>query len=40
MLRDTDGDDVADEYQVVFTGLNNLRTACTASTGGRMAGCT
>ena len=25
VLRDTDGDDVADEYQVVFTGLNNLR---------------
>ena len=25
VLRDTDGDDVADEYQVIFTGLNNLR---------------
>ena len=25
MLRDTDGDDVADEYQFIFTGLNNLR---------------
>jgi putative membrane-bound dehydrogenase-like protein len=25
VLRDTDGDDVADEYQVIYTGLNNLR---------------
>ena len=25
VLRDTDGDDVADEYQVIFTGMNNLR---------------
>jgi putative membrane-bound dehydrogenase-like protein len=25
MVRDTDGDDVADEYTVVFTGLNTLR---------------
>ncbi|MEM7383469.1 MAG: PVC-type heme-binding CxxCH protein [Verrucomicrobiota bacterium] len=25
VLRDTDGDDVADEYQIVYTGLNNLR---------------
>lgn len=25
VLRDTNGDDVADEYQIVFTGLNNLR---------------
>ena len=25
VLRDTYGDDVADEYQVIFTGLNNLR---------------
>ena len=25
VLRDTDGDDVADEYQIIYTGLNNLR---------------
>ena len=25
VLRDTDGDDVADEYQVIYTGMNNLR---------------
>ena len=25
VLRDTDGDDVADEYQIIFSGLNNLR---------------
>ena len=25
VLRDTDGDDIADEYQVIYTGLNNLR---------------
>ena len=25
VLRDTDGDDVADEYQVIYTGLGNLR---------------
>ena len=25
VLRDTNGDDVADEYQVIYTGLNNLR---------------
>ena len=24
VLRDTDGDDVADEYQIIYTGLNNL----------------
>ena len=25
VLRDTDGDDVADEYKIIYTGLNNLR---------------
>ena len=25
VLRDTDGDDIADEYQIIYTGLNNLR---------------
>ncbi len=25
VVRDTDGDDVADEYQIIYTGLNNLR---------------
>ncbi|MBA71359.1 MAG: hypothetical protein CMO73_01660, partial [Verrucomicrobiales bacterium] len=25
VLRDTNGDDVADEYQIIYTGLNNLR---------------
>ena len=25
VLRDTNGDDIADEYQVIYTGLNNLR---------------
>ena len=25
VLRDTDGDDVADQYQIIYTGLNNLR---------------
>ena len=25
VLRDTDGDDVADEYEIIYRGLNNLR---------------
>jgi putative membrane-bound dehydrogenase-like protein len=25
VVRDTDGDDVADEYTIIYTGLNNLR---------------
>ena len=28
VLRDTDGDDVADEYQVIYTGLNQPSPQC------------
>ena len=38
VLRDTDGDDIADEYQIIYTGLTTCGTASTASTGDPMDG--
>ena len=36
VLRDTDGDLVADEYELIYTGLGHLRTVCMGSTGHQM----